>query len=162
MARTKVRLEETKKLIKQISPQVSRVVSNLAANKILEMMKDRISKGISPIEGKPRFPRYINPKNYPAKARKNFPNKRNRPVNLFLSGRFLSELTARVSPAQGRITIGFWSEYGKTLEDGHRNGANGQPSRPIIPEENERFARSIRLSIIKLYEQAVLAYLRRR
>lgn len=159
MAKAKVKLTEVEKLLKEASVRVNRLVYQETGYLIVKMMKDRIAKGLSPIEQQGRFPGYKDPKKYPAKVKGKFPSKRTRPVNLYLSGLFLSKLTSRVSPAKGQITIGFFDSYGRKLEQGHREGANGQPSRPIIPESSEALAKSIRLAILKLYEQAVRKYL---
>lgn len=156
MARVKVRLKETLDLIDKLPPSVNRKASKAVADTILLEMQKKIAAGYSPIEGWGRFPKYKNPKKYPGKR------KPRTPVNLRLTGKFLSHLRATVSPVQGRIVIGFWSDYGKKLEDGHRNGAKGQPQRPTIPEENERFSKNIRSAIVKLYEKAVREYLRKR
>lgn len=117
-------------------------------NKVrIEKKIERIKKGITV--------------GYPESVRKDFPQKRNRPVNLFLSGRFLKELEARVVQVD-KIKIGFFKSYGQKLEQGHREGANGQPERPIIPLQNsEEFAKSIVFSTIKVVEDAIKDYLKK-
>lgn len=162
MAKTTVKLEEVRKLLENANVRVNQQVSAATGQLVVELMKDRIAKGISPIEGKPRFPGYKDTKKYPGGVKRKFPDKRNRPVNLRLSGKFLSDLRVISASAAGRIVIGFTSKYGKTLEQGHREGANGQRERPIIPEESEELAKSIRLAILKLYEQAVRKFLKSR
>lgn len=156
MARVKVRLDGTKRLIDQLPASVNRKISKVAAETILQEMQSRIARGYSPIEGKGRFPKYKNPKKYPGDR------KPKSPVNLYLSGKFLNQLRAQVSPVQGKILIGFWSDYGKKLESGHREGVNKQPKRPIIPADGERFTRPIRELILKLYQKAVREYLSKR
>ena len=83
--------------------------------------------------------------------------KKARPVNLFLTGKFLSELAFGFGSAgkKMRIAVGFFTPYGKKLEKGHREGANGQPKRPIIPTGNQRFNETIRLDILRLLREAV-------
>ncbi len=138
-------------------------------------MKDQISKGLSPIEGWGRFPAYkwvgkanaikriarnlskdrrararlkakeaISGK-YPYSVMGKYPDKKVRPVNLYLSGRFLSKLRAYVVGAQ--LLIGFGGAKDTKIEHGHRTGGikgvNDQPQRPIIPIGNETFTRSI-------------------
>lgn len=136
---------------------------------IVDQMKILIAKGISPIKGFGRFPAYkwaskkslarksgsargkkLNRQfqnKYPYSARKDFPDKRERPVNLKLSGQFLENLIARVKGKT--IEIGFfekpWTEY----EQGHREGVNGQPPRPIIPENGEEFGETIYRRLVK-------------
>jgi hypothetical protein len=131
------------------------------ASFIEQKMKDLISKGISPIFGKGRFEGYAaqrygkqKKKFYPDSVKKDFPSKRRRPVNLFLSGDFLKSLKA-YPVSVGKIFIGYTTKYGKKLESGHRDGVNGQPNRPTIPEKpNERFAQPILSGIIKLFRDS--------
>lgn len=121
-------------------------------NTLREEMIDTIKRGVSPIEGDGRFPAYKNPSRYPDKVRDLFPNKRRRPVNLRLSGRFWDALTYKITGDSrlqfGRrsgpsIEVGFYDRTNFLKERGHREGANGQPRRPIIPARGEAFSRRI-------------------
>ncbi len=167
MAKTRVNLNALKKLIDGI-PKEAALASNRAIAQLIEKkMKDLIKKGISPIEGDGRFPPYKaqverNKKKYPDSVRDKFPNKRRRPVNLFLSGRFLRELKA-VPRRINLIVVGFFSPYGQKLEQGHREQANGQGYRPIIPDTQagEDFALSIKADILRAYRESILAYLKK-
>lgn len=122
---------------------------------IIKEMRSNIAKGISPIRGQRRFPAYKNPKKYPGKK------KPRRPVNLMLTGKFLKQLTYRTKTgSKPFVRIGFFKSYGKTLEKGHREGANTQPKRPIIPiDEKEEFTSRIILAgrrvLIKSMEQII-------
>ncbi len=74
-----------------------------AAEEVLEEMRDMIVKGISPIRGRGRFPAYLHAGKkgkYPANQKNKYPTKRQRPVNLLLSGDFLRALTYRIYPAK--------------------------------------------------------------
>lgn len=84
--------------------------------------------------------------------------KKPRPVNLTLTGKFLRRLIAK---PKGKfvIEIGFFDSYGRDLERGHREGANGQLERPIIPVEGEQFVNSIRLGMIKMLRKSVEEFL---
>lgn len=136
---------------------------------IQSKMLDLISKGISPINGRARFEGYAaqrqinkNKKAYPDNLKKDFPNKRKRPVNLKLSGKFLKSLKAYPVTAS-KIKIGYTSEYGKKLESGHREGVNGQPERPTIPEmPGESFARPILSGILKLFRDSFAEQLKKK
>ena len=102
---------------------------------IIKEMKSMISKGISPIKGNKRFARYKNPERYPEGVRGSFPKKRKRPVNLTLSGDFLKMLKFKSKTGRKpKIEIGFYDKLSKKKEQGHREGAGGQPKRPIIPK----------------------------
>lgn len=72
-------------------------------------------------------------------------SKRVRPVNLFLTGEFLFHLEAVLVGVAGKygLEIGFFTPDQAIKEIGHREGANGQPKRPIIPIDREDFAQSI-------------------
>lgn len=97
---------------------------------------------------------------YPDTVKDEFPSKRRRPVNLLLSGQFLRQLKS-FPRRLNLIAVGFFTQYGIKLEQGHRDGVNGQPSRPIIPTEGETFTKVIRADIIKTYTSAVKDYLKR-
>lgn len=82
---------------------------------------------------------------YPYSVQKEFPNKQVRPVNLRLSGKFLRSLVAdeQITPQALRLQIGFDDAESIEKETGHREGAGGQPQRPIIPQGSERFTPEI-------------------
>ena len=94
---------------------------------------------------------------YPYSVQKDFPSKRARPVNLFLSGDFLSNLTYALGSIGKKqiITIGFFDELSKKKESGHRVGVNGQPKRPIIPSSTESFSQIIKLDILKIMKDVI-------
>lgn len=99
----------------------------------------------------------INKKYYPFSVQSEFPSKKPRPVNLFLSGDFLSNLTYSIA-AKGKkklISIGFLDDLSAKKEQGHREGVNGQPSRPTIPKGTESFAQIIKLDIMKIMKDAI-------
>lgn len=118
------------------------VLSNIG-KELVEDFKASIEVGLSPIQGKGRYEGYKNPTNYPDKIQNKFPNKKRRPVNLILSGDFLRTLIYKISLSNNSITIGFFDKKSQKKEQGHREGYKGQPSRPIIPEGNEKIKSSI-------------------
>lgn len=130
-----------------------------------EQLKSRLFKSQSSKAKKISKADLIKLKNkvfYPDSVRSQFPSKRRRPVNLFLSGRFLRELKA-VPKRINLIVVGFFSPYGQKLEQGHREEANGQGYRPIIPDTTagEDFALSLKALILKAYRDSILAYLKK-
>jgi hypothetical protein len=163
MARVKINLKDIQKLLKDVPAKAAltsnRKIAELARKKILDL----VSKGISPIEGNGRFPAYKpkeKNKRYPETVKNDYPAKRRRPVNLELSGKFLRALKS-FPKTVNIISIGFFSNYGKKLEDGHRNDSR-QGFRPIIPSEpGEGFTKAIRAAILKEYREAILRYLKR-
>lgn len=157
-----------RKFVQTIPSRVDTNVSTLIALAVRQRMLDFIARGISPILGKGRFPAYKHAASrdkskYPFSARKNYPSKRQRPVNLFLSGDFLNSLIAKKAPGKKlSIEIGFRrGSLSAKKESGHRGGVNGQPSRPIIPSESEEFNVTIKQIIVKMLRDAVRAAVRR-
>lgn len=94
---------------------------------------------------------------YPESVRRKFPGKRARPVNLFLSGRFLSLLTFKLlGGTKGtQFEIGFYDSKAQAMEQGHREGANTQGIRPIIPIAGEDFSARIMRRALDLVELAI-------
>lgn len=112
---------------------------------IVEDMLKMMNAGVSPIAGK-RFPQYKNPAKYPGdrKARS--------PVNLKLTGDFQNALRGRIQgTGKNSVTlqVGFFDKENADKERGHREGANTQPIRPVIPKEGETFAKSIQLNALR-------------
>jgi hypothetical protein len=112
---------------------------------LVKEMKTRIAAGTSPITGK-RFPAYKNPPRYPGTR------KPKRPVNLYLTGEMLRALTFRIKEIGEQIvvTIFLKTKKARDKERGHREGAGGQPKRPIIPQGDEVLTRSIHAKARKL------------
>lgn len=102
---------------------------------------------------------------YPYTVQKQFPNKKPRPVNLFLSGDFLRKLKHFVTGGEfnnAHLEIGFASseDLANAMEDGHRTGWLGQGKRPIIPTGSEQFAERIRRVAEKIIGQFIAKKLR--
>jgi hypothetical protein len=149
-------------------------------DEVIKIMKDQISKGLSPIDGNGRFPGYkavdgfnraksaargkgrkasaaVKKKGYPYSVMHKYPGKKVRPVNLLLSGRFLDALECIAS--NSGVTIGFWRKPYSDYERGHREGANTQPERPIIPQGDETFTRNVYQRLLDTVRQRVIARL---
>lgn len=105
---------------------------------VVAEIKRTVAKGISPISGK-RFPAYKNPARYPGDR------KPKRPVNLYLTGQMLGALAFRIK--NGAIDIYLRGAKANAKEQGHRDGANGQPKRPIIPQGDETLTRGIQARV---------------
>lgn len=116
---------------------------------LIAEIKQRIASGISPITGK-RFAAYKNPKRYPGKQ------KPKRPVNLWLSGDFIKSLRIRVKTGKNpMLTVYFTKELSEDKERGHRDGAKGQPKRPIIPVGREGFADGILVAVRQVFRKVI-------
>lgn len=154
------RIEALKQKLTQLKNPTDRQTAQTLGEAVIEQMKGLVSKGISPISGK-RFPGYKNQgtgKGYPYSVASKYPSKKDRPVNLFLSGDFMNSLDMRIKRESGSgyfPNIGFYDSLSKDKERGHRDGANGQPERPIIPEGSETFSQTITRIIASTYRQMV-------
>lgn len=159
-----IKLEPLKKLLEDIPAKAALASNREIANTAKQKLLDLVAKGISPIEGAGRFPSYKpntkERKRYPDTVKSSYPSKRRRPVNLSLSGKFLAALKS-FPKSRNIITLGFFSEYSETLEQGHREGANSQAKRPIIPQEGEALAKSIQTAILNIYRESILNYIKR-
>lgn len=182
----KVTVKITGKDLKELSRDLERIgrdaltpaIAAKIGRDVIKEMQEMIAVGLSPIRGKGRFAAYkatsgVSGKGknrlkgiqnkYPLNQRKNFPTKGLRPVNLKLSGDFLRALKSRVlrSVKGPNIEIGFFDSKEAVKEQGHREGANGQPKRPIIPEEGEEFAVRVVRQIEEVVNEAIQKYVDR-
>lgn len=113
-------------------------------------MKKRVARGLSPLERGERFPAYKNPKRYPGKR------KPRRPVNLYLTGQFLGSLAVQAFIGKApRIRIYFTNERARLKERGHREGAGGQPKRPIMLQAGEQLSNGIRVKVGAAIKKAI-------
>jgi len=147
--------KEVERLYKEAIKKVTKADLDSIGKTAVDSMKELISQGISPIQGKGRFPAYKHagdPTKYPDNKRKKFPDKRARPVNLKLSGEFLRNLIFKSNAANKSVQIGFFDKKNLAKEQGHRDGANDQPERPVIPTGRENLAQSILLQMEKVVQ----------
>lgn len=163
MAKTKDALAQLKKEFrKQASfSRLSKRTLDDVGDEVIRGMKEFIAKGRSPITGRV-FKKYKNPKKYPGPSggyiKRKYPDKKDGPVNLKLSGEFLDSLTFRSKRGKNAaIIIRFNRRKSEKKEDGHRKGVNKQPKRPIIPLRNETFTLRLR----RLIKDRVLPIVRR-
>ena len=136
------------------------------AKEVVAEMKDMILKGISPVKSVGRFPAYLRAGEkgkYPDNQRRKYPAKRQRPVNLKLSGDFLKALRYRVFSGKNGsyFEIGYYDEDSIKKEEGHALGWNGQPQRPTIPDDGE-FAERIQRIIFNGFKRAVSAFVKKK
>jgi hypothetical protein len=150
-----------KKLGKEI---ITKAVARIMGQDAIREMKDMISKGISPIRQAGRFDAYkatkesdpaLRNKGYPFSVKREYPSKRQRPVNLHLSGKQLADLIFKVVPGKwgSAVEIGYFTPLSAAKESGHREGVNGQPKRPTIP--NSKLGESFAIRIDKILTETV-------
>jgi len=140
-----------RQIYKLVRDEIRRIQRNLLktdlkplGKSIIREMKNLIGKGISPIRGVGRFPEYKDSYQVRIRGQKGeFIGKRNRPVNLKLTGEQLKNLKFR-DRREVRfpfLEIGYFDKESIAKEKGHREGANRQRKRPTIPNDNrEQFA----------------------
>lgn len=134
-------VKELEKLERNI---MDRKTAALAGRTTVREMKRLILGGFSPIQGpgiRRNFAPYKNPTRYPGSR------KPHSPVNLKLTGEFLKDLTFNTkSVKSGYAPVIFYnSTDSQKKEQGHREGARGQPKRPTIPT---RSGQSLRDNIV--------------
>jgi len=173
------RLQIGDAMIETIKDQVSKGISPIdgfgrfpaykwvgRANRVAKKARSIVGKSISARSTRAQLRRdakSLKDTKYPASARKKFPNKRERPVNLFLSGRFLDALESR---ATGKgLFLGFYRNPYDKYEEGHRTGGikgvNDQPKRPIIPINRETFTRVVYRRLLDSVKQVLTRRLER-
>lgn len=136
----KRQLQKTRKKFKELEAPLTRGGANKLGKIIVNEMKKDISRGQSPIRGKGKFPALQEP----YKTRKKNLGKGNKP-NLELFGQFLKSLVNAVTKNRSGYSavVKFSNETARKKEQGHREGANGQKKRPIIPTGQEGFNKRI-------------------
>lgn len=155
-------LKRLQKKLEGIAAPLKKGEADELGKQVVIEMKNLIRKGVSPITGK-RFAQYKKSykeqiKKYHSKAH----GKKQTPVNLHLTGEFLSDLINTVVTSNGTYAarIGFKSKESEKKEQGHREGANGQRKRPIIPQAREKFAQRIQNIIILFTRDALRKIIR--
>lgn len=148
--------DKLKKALEEATKPIDEITAKKVAIDVIKKMKSLIRRGESPIDGNGKFPKYKNPKRYPGKL------KPKTPVNLKLTGKFLDSLRSRHKP--NRYGIGtelYFPAKQELKEQGHREGANGQPERPILPSvKGEKFTKDIRDLYTELYRERILEVLK--
>jgi hypothetical protein len=132
---------------------------------VVDEIRSLTGKGISPIDGG-RFPAYKavveKRAGYPQSVRGKYPAKKNRPVNLRLSNDFMDRLKNWVTRAgKGyEAWVGWRDAESQKKEQGHREEANGQPMRPVIPQSGESLTPRIMLRVREIIENSLARKLR--
>lgn len=171
----------------------SKVAMRDVAKQTIDAMKKSIAVGKSPIEGEGRYRAYLAvqrkrvinnvrksttnkqkkkqlkgrlaqvQQGYPYNQMSNYTGKKITPVNLKLSGSFLSNLIFKIREVDSGVTadIGFFDELSVKKESGHREGVNGQPERPIIPIGSEQISVAIQKLILKIFKATIDTLIKR-
>lgn len=119
-----------------------------AARVFEKKIPELISKGISPVKGEGRFKKYSDVYRDAIKKGR-YPGKRQRPVNLKLTGELLNSL--KVETKQNKIII----RFNNPLADIHTNQGAGKSKtiRKMLPQDGEVFSDVIFEEIIKILEE---------
>jgi hypothetical protein len=133
---------------------------------VVEESKKMIAKGISPVDGVGRFDGYKaqkgkGKKGYPYNVMDKYPDKKVRPVNLYLSGETLKEFVHKVNGK--RLEVGWFGKTKQTEIAGHlQRGTDSTPARPILPLENgSRFNSTITRAIQTFLNKKIVEILKR-
>lgn len=146
--------------LRGLEKPITRETAQIIGEEVVAEMSLMIAKGISPVAGQGRFPGYKHqgvPGKYPASAKTNYPAKRDRPVNLNLSGAFDAARSYKLvsAPSGWAVVVGYFDKKSQDKEEGHAVGVNGQPRRPTIPTGKQEFAASIQNIIRKRFREAI-------
>jgi len=134
-----------------------RQFTNRLGEEIIKEIKKAISRGQSPVRKFGRFKGYAKQrlgKGYP----EGIEGKKNRPVNLFLSGDMLNELVHTVGKRQGSLKVGIDDTASTEIRVRARVHNSGErsdiPQRKFIPNEpGEEFLVLIMRRIRSLYNK---------
>lgn len=158
--RIRIDTKQIEKLAKDLNTETRRFVDKRTADRMGAFTRNQIrqltARGISPITGSP-FPAYKNPERYPGNR------KPSTPVNLRLTREFMASLSYQSSnTSQGwSPEISYRGTNNQLKEQGHREGANGQPKRPTIPEGGETFTDTILDGLGDILERRINLVLQR-
>jgi uncharacterized protein (DUF4415 family) len=156
MAKVKVNFSRLKELSTLLVKSL-RSEKQVLGDKVIELMKDTMLKGQSPVRGVGRYAKYKDPKKiYPKQLKKKSP------VNLKLSGDMQRAMKARIK--SGRIALGVFNKKQAAKMDGNEKGERGQPApRPVFPrEEGQQFTVKIQRDIVRWYKELVKKAVKRR
>jgi len=156
--------KETEKRLRKLTKPLNKGQAKNLANTIKDGMLAEILSGTSPISGKGPYKAYRGSYRKRIQAGR-LGSKQLSPVNLQLSGDFLSDLKAlAVKDPKGGFSsiVGYFTKLSRAKESGHREGVNKQAKRPTIPIGNERFNNKISKLIIQGIDAAIQKILRKR
>ena len=152
--------------LEELSEPVNQRTAREVASEVVSKMKESISSGKSPILGNGNFDPYRG--QYRARIQRygriGEHTKKLRPVNLTLSGAFLESLKGTVAKVKSgyAAVIGFSDKKSQKKEQGHREGANGQAERPIIPQSGEKFSLVIQNVYLDIINERIATIAKRK
>lgn len=126
-----------------------------------------INRGDSPVQGNSRFAGYAVDRKksqypnslYPNSVKSKFPSKKRRPVNLQLSGSFMSRLDVRATSNKKIVKLGMFSMSTKQAKmfETHNEGKHKYvPQRKFLPtKKGEQFKTAIMQNFIKGIEKSL-------
>lgn len=121
----------------------------IIGQRLVTMTRDFMLKGISPVDGK-KFALYKDTEKYPKNIRKNYPDKRNTPVNLKLTGDLHDSIGFK-SGGKNNLLFGIINPKGNVSDyaDVHNEGLRSDIARrTFLPTgRGETFNRTIMLEL---------------
>lgn len=152
--------------IQELSEPVNQRTAREVAREVVDKMREVIASGKSPILGNGQFEPYRG--QYRSRIQKygriDGYSKKLRPVNLTLSGKFLESLKGSVQKVRSgyAAAIGFSDKKSQKMEQGHREGANGQAERPVIPQSGEKFSLVIQNVYLDIINERIATIAKRK
>lgn len=148
MAKVRVNLKLFRKQLDELERTIGEVIEQDLKKEVI----DSIERGVSPVKGQGRFDQYS--ESYKGIIRRDLSGfgKKNRPVNLKVSGVLLDSVFTEVK--NNKVTIGFKDE----LFDIHNRQGAGKSKvvRRMLPTQTgEEFTRSITLRLRELIERKI-------
>ncbi len=148
--------------INSLIPEIRKNSRNKFKREVKEMIIEHISKGISPVErggkdstsGQARYEPYSD--SYKDRI-KYIPNKKERPVNLKVTGKLHKSLKSRLT----KNGVAFWFSDKKAKYHDKEGAGKSKVIRRMLPRKGEQFSKTITKKIFDILEKAVKKAARR-
>lgn len=157
---TTLDLKTTERLSK-LKNIVNKSLAQALGRDIKKLSLELVKIGKSPVKGQGRFKRYAvqrgGKSNYPETPtiRNKFPNKKTRPVNLFLDGSYLKAVTeSKINKLKTGIEYGLLdgTDLQEKMFESHNEGKRSDiPQRKVVPTGKDEFTAKITRRIKDLY-----------
>lgn len=136
---------------------------NAAGLMLIRKSIEFMSKGASPVDGK-RFEKYKDVEKYPKNVRKSYPDKKNTPVNLRLTGNLYESFGFKKSSSKGFL-FGILNPKGNVLDYAsvHNEGKRSDiPQRKYLPTgKGETFNKTIMLELRRVIVDRIKALIKK-
>ena len=140
-------LKKLNKKYKGMLPDARSVFAKEMKKNIVQIILEKIVKGLSPVKGQNKYPDYSDEyaKKKGGKA----------PVDLYASGEMLESMFAKQTN-KDTIIVEFKGARNKKLASIHNRKNGKMPQRKILPKGNEDFKADIMKQITAIYRKALI------